>query len=230
MKTVIMKNLGKYLLPAAAGGLMCCATSAFGSLTLANTGTGNVGPGLDSNPDAIGGGSPITSVTGQNYSFDSGNDAGTVSSYVYAAGVDSQNTLGGLTFVYVISMNANPSALLGEFEINGNFGSQVMLGYGSGSTFAPSTGSLSLSSIINYSWSSAVGGGTFYVVVGTSATSYTDGTATVQDGGASGNLTVLTPGTMPVPVPEASTVVAGVLMLLPLGIGALRACRKERTL
>lgn len=31
-----------------------------------------------------------------------------------------------------------------------------------------------------------------------------------------------------VPVPEASTVMAGALMLLPLGIGAIRAVRKER--
>jgi len=33
----------------------------------------------------------------------------------------------------------------------------------------------------------------------------------------------------PAPVPEASTVVAGALMLLPLGIGAIRAVRKDRT-
>lgn len=33
---------------------------------------------------------------------------------------------------------------------------------------------------------------------------------------------------VPAPVPEASTVMAGALMLLPLGIGALRALRKER--
>lgn len=33
---------------------------------------------------------------------------------------------------------------------------------------------------------------------------------------------------IPVPVPEASTVMAGALMLLPLGIGAIRAVRKER--
>jgi hypothetical protein len=34
---------------------------------------------------------------------------------------------------------------------------------------------------------------------------------------------------VPAPVPEASTVMAGALMLLPLGIGAVRALRKERT-
>jgi hypothetical protein len=33
----------------------------------------------------------------------------------------------------------------------------------------------------------------------------------------------------PAPVPEASTIMAGALMLLPLGIGAVRAIRKERT-
>jgi opacity protein-like surface antigen len=33
---------------------------------------------------------------------------------------------------------------------------------------------------------------------------------------------------IPVPVPEASTVMAGALMLLPFGIGAVRSLRKER--
>jgi hypothetical protein len=33
---------------------------------------------------------------------------------------------------------------------------------------------------------------------------------------------------VPVPVPEASTVLAGALMLLPFGIGAIRSLRKER--
>ena len=32
-----------------------------------------------------------------------------------------------------------------------------------------------------------------------------------------------------VPVPEASTVMAGALMLLPFGIGAIRSIRKDRT-
>jgi hypothetical protein len=36
-------------------------------------------------------------------------------------------------------------------------------------------------------------------------------------------------GLIAVPVPEASTVMAGALMLLPLGIGAVRAIRKDRT-
>lgn len=34
----------------------------------------------------------------------------------------------------------------------------------------------------------------------------------------------------PSPVPEAPTIIAGALMLLPLGVGAIRAVRKERTL
>jgi len=230
MKTVIVKKLGKYLLPAAAGGLMCCSTSAFGALTLANTGAGNVGPSLDSSSVATAGSGYEATSGPQNYSFDGGADVGTVNSFVYAAGADPNNTLGGLTFVYMISMNANPSALLGEFEVSGAFGSEVELGYGT-STYTPVTGSLSLSSIINYSWSSATGGGTYYIVVGTSATSYTDSSSSVQDGGSQSGLTVLAPSLAPVPtpVPEASTVVAGILMLLPLTIGAVRAFRKERT-
>jgi hypothetical protein len=34
----------------------------------------------------------------------------------------------------------------------------------------------------------------------------------------------------PAPVPEASTIIAGLLMLLPLGIGTVRALRKERVM
>jgi len=57
-------------------------------------------------------------------------------------------------------------------------------------------------------------------------------------GGASGNdgapsvaWSAANPGGNPVavPVPEPSTVVAGALMLLPFGIGAIRSLRKDRT-
>jgi len=53
-----------------------------------------------------------------------------------------------------------------------------------------------------------------------------------NDGAPSVSWSVTNPGGSPIPipapVPEASTIMAGALMLLPLGIGAVRALRKER--
>jgi hypothetical protein len=52
-----------------------------------------------------------------------------------------------------------------------------------------------------------------------------DGAPSVSWSSASPNGT---PVPVPAPVPEASTVMAGALMLLPFGIGAIRSLRKER--
>jgi len=49
-------------------------------------------------------------------------------------------------------------------------------------------------------------------------------TFTVNDNGTDWG----SPPAIPAPVPEASTTLAGALMILPLGIGAFRALRKER--
>jgi hypothetical protein len=54
------------------------------------------------------------------------------------------------------------------------------------------------------------------LALGTGATDTSSFSATIAASSAS-------------PVPEANTIVAGALMLLPLGIGAVRAIRKERT-
>jgi len=58
------------------------------------------------------------------------------------------------------------------------------------------------------------------------------GGASANDGVPSVSWSAAGPGANPVPVPapvpEASTVMAGALMLLPFGIGAIRSLRKER--
>jgi len=56
------------------------------------------------------------------------------------------------------------------------------------------------------------------------------GGASGNDGAPSVSWSATNPGgtLVAVPVPEASTVVAGALMLLPFGIGAVRSLRKER--
>ncbi|HTV63940.1 MAG TPA: hypothetical protein VMH30_15375 [Verrucomicrobiae bacterium] len=65
------------------------------------------------------------------------------------------------------------------------------------------------------------GGSSDLIYVFTSADSYGVNGATADDG-VSANTTDLAP------VPEPSTVMAGALMILPLGFGAFRALRKER--
>jgi len=70
-----------------------------------------------------------------------------------------------------------------------------------------------------------VGDTSYFLAVLTTDTAFAGNFGQIQDGfSAQGN--ILAPAT---PVPEANTVVAGALMLLPLGIGAVRALRKERT-
>lgn len=68
------------------------------------------------------------------------------------------------------------------------------------------------------------GGVSDYLVIFTDMNSYTTSYGQVQD-------TISADGAIyaPAAVPEANTIVAGALMLLPLGIGAVRALRKERT-
>lgn len=110
-----------------------------------------------------------------------------------------------------------------------------------GGSFGPSTGTYSLSTsaynstggtISSYAYlnSTSLGGSadsTSHSVVNAagsiSATSYYLSLEDVVNGGV-----VSADSTLATAVPEASTVMAGMLMILPLGIGAFRALRKER--
>ncbi len=205
----LLKNLGKFFVAITVAVLLSRASSSFGSLATVNSGAGDVAlsGASDGNTDATGGGSPLASIINQPYSYDGGVGQGTLSSYVYATGVDPLNTLGGLTFVYVLSVTAEPNELLGELQIgsipSGScWGSTVVMGYGTGTAAAPATGSLNTSLnpyVLNFKWSSeTTTSGTFYLVVATSLQSYEYSTATVQDGGASPNITVLVPAGVPV--------------------------------
>jgi hypothetical protein len=67
-----------------------------------------------------------------------------------------------------------------------------------------------------------------YLVVYTDASTFGINYAQIQDSfSAAGD--IYSDPEPPVAVPESSTIVAGALMLLPLGIGAFRAIRKDRT-
>jgi hypothetical protein len=157
--------------------------------------------------------------------------------------------------VYTYAYEFNVSALIGEFEVNVNpslvstiigSGSTTLSGLASansatlGSTLTTafttgtSTSYSSVSQVGFVEWfTGASGSPSDYAYGYTSIYGPTAGTGSLIDGGTgpwgdnpgSGG----TPIPVPAPVPEASTVMAGALMLLPLGIGALRALRKERT-
>ena len=233
MKKTITNKLVKLLFQAATACTMLCACIAYAGLPTANNGAGDISltGAADGNPDATGGGTYLATSGGQFYSYDGGVNSGYLYSYVYAAGVDPLNTLGGLTFVYYITNRVSPPGpvALGELQVgspsSGSFwDSTVELGYSPASSDYPATGSLDLDSEVTFNWTPpAQGIYQYYVVVGTSLEDYALTTAIVGDGsgGNSGNVSVLTP----VEAPEPSTAA----LLLSLGIGLIFALRKART-
>jgi hypothetical protein len=231
IKRIFVGKMENFFIPAIAVCLIFCGSSALGLTTVNNNG-GDISlvGSSDANSDAKAGPGYLATGGVQNFSFDGGADSGTVDSFVYGTGFDPANTLGGLTFVYELTINANPDLLLGEMQIGSSssgsyWGSTVQMGYGTSTVLPPASGSLNLGSILNFRWSpESQDAGTYYIVVGTSLLTYQMTTSTVQDGGTSGPMNVLSPAD-PVPAPEPSTLA---LLLLPFGLLAFRAFRKTR--
>lgn len=163
---------------------------------------------------------------------------GTVSSWVIS-GAAADPT--GLIFIYQVS-NSGPDPI-DNAEFTGFPGSDVLTGVGQTGSYATVSGL----ALTGSAAPSASGNFATYAVFGGTVT-FTDGGSGLLNGGANSDfLAVLTTdqffadsygqiqdnfsasGPTLAPVPEANTVVAGALMLLPLGIGAVRALRKERT-
>jgi hypothetical protein len=123
---------------------------------------------------------------------------------------------------------ANPLAYessLTSLGLPAGFGATVT---GSYDSFASSPGT------IIWDFRSA-GQPTLETVAFTSLYGPINGTGSINDGNSGpwgdnpGSPEGATPLPVPAPVPEASTVMAGALMLLPFGIGAMRSLRRERT-
>jgi hypothetical protein len=143
------------------------------------------------------------------------------SSYIPTAGSPSV-TYDGITFAYDVSESGNTT--IDTISLDGYDLDSVYIDYTDASAFDKATlynGTLT----IQLDPSVATGDSTGYIYVFTTAPSYTTSSGTAEDG-ASANVN---PTLAPAAVPEASTVMAGALMLLPLGIGAIRAVRKERS-
>lgn len=139
-------------------------------------------------------------------------------------------------FTYLYSFTPISASPIGTFNVNASYVNSVV---SAGTSFTGSpytlTGSISdagisYGNLVSWSWSPYTTSTQF--VGYTSYFGPTAGSGSLIDGGSgpwgdnagSGNGST----SIPVPVPEASTVVAGALMLLPFGIGAVRSLRKER--
>jgi hypothetical protein len=151
---------------------------------------------------------------------------------------------GSSTYTYLYSFTPPSGNPIDSFSINANYvlseltsgtGISTDPGYlvlgGGTSTTAFLAGSVG-GGLAGWFWASP-GVTTTQIVGFTSLFAPTTGSGTLQDGKVPSPWTdnaSTVPGAtaIPVPVPEASTITAGALMLLPFGIGALRSLRRER--
>jgi hypothetical protein len=137
------------------------------------------------------------------------------------------------TYLYEFTPLANSP--IGQFTVNAQYVSSVLTTADSfsGSPYTltgsiTSGGTLPYTGIVSWNYNPYT---TAEQLVGfTSVDGPGNGSGSLNDGqsGPWGDNATGTPIPVPVPVPEASTVLAGALMLLPFGIGAIRSLRKER--
>ena len=208
-------NIYKTIIATVAAGSVCTALTSNAALS------GPLTPGAP-------GVAPVTAVSPlggvlqgslfSTYSFGGGIDTGTILTQAFS-GV-SQNTLGGLTFQYTITVLTGDlsSVALNVFNVP-----SVLVGTLSGGDQATSA-NFTLGNVVNFTWNTDTVPTTspVTVLVGTGINQFQSGVVTLEDNFPDGSAGIL------VPVPEPTTVLAGALMLLPLGIGAVRSLRKER--
>jgi hypothetical protein len=142
-------------------------------------------------------------------------------------------TFNGSLYTYLYSFTPLQSGPIENFNINASYVNSVLTA-GTAVSSATLNGDITLSGANNSTlveWSFFPNNATTTQLVGFTST-YGPGLGSgglIDDGtGPWGDNAVGSPIPVPVPVPEASTVLAGALMLLPFGIGAVRSLRKER--
>ncbi len=162
----------------------------------------------------------------QNPSYANGIQQGALLSQVYAAGnLTAPSGYTGLTFAFQAHETGND--FIENISVSGFNLSSIYIQYASTGGVIPMSADLVKGVLtIDFTPNMVINSGNFsdLIYVFTTATTYGGNNASV-DNSVSANTTDLAP----TPVPEASTVMAGALMVLPLGIGAIRALRKERT-
>lgn len=217
------KNMKKYTMIAAAAvaGLTLSAGSSYGQLVQNN----NVNNTPTQTTSVYAG----PTLQTQNPSFNNGPQQGNLQSEVIASGAITPNAGGsaynGLIFGFQVSEAANSGDFIDTLSLSGfNLGSVWIETTGLGSAGDPTTYNLFHGVLtVDFNPDGVLQGtSSAWIYVFTTANFFGVNNASVTDG-VSANTTDLAP------VPEANTIVAGALMLLPLGIGAVRAIRKERT-
>jgi hypothetical protein len=202
-----MKTYQTIIAAVAAG--LTCSTSAFAALVPISVGQSQNPIGTTS---VAGGASSLDTIT----SSLTGSDTGSFTATVYTH--DSNNYFGltGLTFVYSLSLT---SGQVGKISLNDFFTGSVVLANDAG--VAASYGNFVSGGTVGFGYFNDFTGSTT-LIVQTAAAGFDISNALFQDG-------VQSDATSLAPVPEASTVMAGALMLLPFGMGAIRSLRKDRT-
>jgi hypothetical protein len=209
-----MKMIGKVL-----AGLIAVSAmqSANAQLVMATSGGPLVMPGAVAGTGADGGTAIATLSTPFTFGV-AGADTGTITTTVYTG--DAFNALGGLTFIYTISITGGDVATA---QMLGTWGATVGLGYGSAGAPVSGFGSLSPGNV-NFGVGTTLAVNTLYLVVGTAGTIYAPSTATLIDSGDSAPLGIYAPSV----VPEPTTLIAGLFLMLPLGASTARMIRKNR--
>lgn len=206
----------KLTLMAAASVIALCAASSQAQVVLNN--------GTDVSITQAYSGVAGSAFASQNPSYANGIQQGALLSQVYAAGnLTAPSGYTGLTFAFQAHETGND--FIENISVSGFNLSSIYIEY-AGTGVVPTTANL-IGGVLTIDFKNPViNSGNFsdLIYVFTTATTYGGNNASV-DNSVSANTTDLAP----TPVPEASTVMAGALMVLPLGIGAIRALRKERT-
>ncbi|MGO8763624.1 MAG: hypothetical protein ACLQSR_00635 [Limisphaerales bacterium] len=203
------KYMKKMMIIAAAAALIAGGYSAQAQLTTVNPGDNgdSITPSLYTPP------SNLTEEYSVSQGFDlSGTGTADIGTLVTTVYTGSGTSTAGETFIYSITLTSGDVTGITANGFLGSVGVDTTL-LGASSSYI--TGGVSI--VGNDSTSSA------QFVVATSVNSYASGEIAFKDNNG-GDINSLVPAA----VPEASTVMAGALMILPLGIGAFRAVRKER--
>jgi len=157
------------------------------------------------------------------------NQQGTIDSYI----VDNESypsPYDGIAFAYVVNETGNDT--VNNISLSGFDVSSVYVTYvADGSSAEADTANLN-DGVLTISFNPSVnpdavdGDSSGILYVFTEDPNATESHGSADDSYSANATPTYAPTTA---VPEASTVMAGALMLLPLGIGAIRAVRKERT-
>lgn len=214
-----MKTYSKIMVVAA--GFACAALTSQAALTTEGTG----GSVAETAPTSLPSADILTSLSA---GFNNGGYTGSLDSWVIKAGDDSVATgLGFTGYTFVFQVTPTGGNKVGSITLNGfTAGTTLGFGYLATSTAAdPNNWSQDPTGFIKVNWTPDPPG---YTTTGDFLYIYTDLLTvgqvvdSVQDGLSA------TPAGLS-PIPEPTTVLAGALMLLPLGIGAVRSLRKDRS-